>query len=33
MKKLSLLMFALLILGCGTETPMGDEPVVEIVFS
>ena len=29
MKKLSLLMFAILILGCGTETSVVDEPVVE----
>ena len=29
MKKLALLMFAILILGCGTETPMVEEPVVE----
>ena len=26
MKKLALLMFAILILGCGTETPMVEEP-------
>ncbi len=29
MKKLSLLMFAILILGCGTETTVVEEPVVE----
>ena len=29
MKKLSLLMFAILILGCGTEKPVVEEPVVE----
>ena len=26
MKKLSLLMFTILILGCGTETPVAEEP-------
>lgn len=29
MKKLALLMLAILILGCGTETPVVEEPVVE----
>ena len=29
MKKLSLLMFAILIFGCGTEKPVVEEPVVE----
>ena len=29
MKKLSLLMFAILILGCGTETPVVEEPMLE----
>ena len=29
MKKLSLLMFAILILGCGTEKPVVDEPMLE----
>ena len=29
MKKLTLLMLAILILGCGTETPVAEEPVVE----
>ena len=29
MKKLALLMFAILILGCGTETTVVEEPVVE----
>ena len=29
MKKLSLLMFTILILGCGTETPVVEEPVVK----
>ena len=29
MKKLALLMFAILILGCGTEKPVVEEPVVE----